>query len=248
MNEARSSHTTREKNERVRDNGIAQIGALVSKTVIVYLFVLFAMRLMGKREIGKLSVFDLVVSIMIAEVAAVSLDLEEPFWKGIVIVLILVAMQVVVAFLSLKSHRLRELLEGRPTIMIQNGRIIDRAMRKTRYSMSDLLTQLREKNIANVGDVEFAILETSGKLSVFPKAEAQPVTREDLAIDVPRFDMPVALIVDGRPLAKNLQQIKKDESWLQEQIRYYGYEEPGEIFFCSIDHRGRLFIDPKDPV
>jgi uncharacterized membrane protein YcaP (DUF421 family) len=230
----------------VRDNGIAQIGVLVSKTVLVYLFVLFAMRLMGKREIGKLSVFDLVVSIMIAEVAAVSLDLEEPLWKGIVIVLILVAMQVVVAFLSLKSHRLREFLEGRPTIIIRNGRIDDQEMRKTRYSMSDLLTQLREKNIANVGDVEFAILETSGKLSVFPKAETRPITREDLGIDVPRFAMPVALIVDGKPLAKNLKQINKDETWLQEQIRYYGYEDPKQVFFCSIDHKGQLFFDSKD--
>lgn len=210
------------------------------------MFVLFAMRLMGKREIGKLSVFDLVVSIMIAEVAAVSLDLEEPLWKGIVIVLILVAMQVFVAFLSLKSHRLREFLEGRPTVIIRNGKIDDEEMRRTRYSMSDLLTQLREKNIAHVGDVEFAILETSGKLSVFPKEETRPVTREDLGITVPQFDLPVALIVDGKLLAKNLEKIKKDQRWLEEQIKYYGYDELELIFFCSVDHRGRLFIDGKD--
>lgn len=204
------------------------------------------MRLMGKREIGKLSVFDLVVSIMIAEVAAVSLDVEEPVWRGGVIVLILVSMQVFVAFISLKSHRLRELLEGRPTVIIRNGQIDDREMRKTRYSMSDLLTQLREKNIANVGDVEFAILETSGKLSVFPKAETRPVTREDMGISVARFDMPVALIVDGKPLDKNLQMINKDRFWLEEQIKYYGYDHMEQVFYCSIDHRGRLFFDLKD--
>lgn len=203
------------------------------------------MRLMGKREIGKLSVFDLVVSIMIAEVAAVSLDLEEPLSKGFVVVLVLVAMQVIVAFLSLKSHRLRELVEGRPTVIIRDGQIDDKEMRKIRYSMSDLLTQLREKNIAHVGDIEFAILETSGKLSVFPKASVLPITREDLQLQIQEFSLPVALIVDGKPLDKNLLSINKDKQWLQEQIACYGYGRIEDVFFCSVDYKGRMYLDAK---
>lgn len=225
---------------------MGQIATLMLKTVFIYAFVLFALRVMGKREIGKLSVFDLVVSIMIAEVAAVSLDLDEPLWRGLFIVSILVALQIAVAFLSLKSHRFRELIEGRPTILIRNGKIDDAEMRRTRYSMSDLLTQLREKNIAHVGDVEFAILETTGKLSVFPKEERMPVTREDLGLETGKFRLPVALIVDGRPMDKNLRMIGKDPAWLEQEIRHYGYRKIEDLFFCSVDFKGRMYFDERE--
>ncbi|GAX91465.1 DUF421 domain-containing protein [Effusibacillus lacus] len=225
---------------------MAHIGKLALTTVFVYVFVLVSLRLMGKREIGKLSVFDLVVSIMIAEVAAVSLDLEEPIWKGLIIVSILVSLQVLVAWISLKSRRFRELIEGRPTVLIRDGRIDDAEMRRTRYSLSDLLTQLREKDIAHVGDVEYAILETTGKLSVFPKEEALPVTKGDLQIETYPFKPPIALIVDGKPVTKNLEKINKDIGWLHEEIGHYGYKQIKEIFFCSMDHRGRLYIDERE--
>ncbi|WP_245533966.1 DUF421 domain-containing protein [Effusibacillus pohliae] len=227
-------------------HGVADVLRLAAKTMIVYVLVLIALRVMGKREIGKLSVFDLVVSIMIAEVAAVSLDLEEPFWRGFYIVSLLVTLQILVSFLSLKSHRFRELIEGRPAFLIRNGKIDDAEMRRTRYSMSDLLTQLREKNVAHVGDVEFAILETTGKLSVFPKEEALPVTRGDLGLPTRRFRMPLALIVDGKPMERNLQAIGFDRAWLEEEIRHYGYDRIEDIFFCSIDYKGRMYFDRKD--
>lgn len=201
---------------------------------------------MGKREIGKLSVFDLVVSIMIAEVAAVSLDMDEPMMRGLTIVALFVGMQILVAYLSLRSHRLRQLVEGRPTYIIKDGKINDKEMRNTRYTMSDLLTQLREKNIASVSDVEVALLETTGKLSVFPKEGKLPVTREDLGIEVGKFSLPTALIVDGKLMDKNLQQINKDKQWLEEEIRNYGYQRPEEIFFCSIDYKGKLYFDERE--
>lgn len=225
---------------------LAEIGHLTLKTIGVYVFVLFSLRVMGKREIGKLSVFDLVVSFMIAEVAAVSLDLEEPLWRGGLIITLLVSLQILVAFFSLKSHRLRELIEGRPTVLIKNGQIDDAEMRRTRYSMSDLLTQLREKNIAHVGDVEFAILETTGKLSVFPKEQNLPVTKEDLGLPVTPFQMPAALIVDGKVMAHNLESLKKDRQWLEQEIRYYGYDSIEQIFFCSVDYKGRMYFDLKE--
>jgi uncharacterized membrane protein YcaP (DUF421 family) len=215
------------------------------KTVFVYLFLLVSLRVMGKREIGKLSVFDLVVSIMIAEVAAVSLDMDEPMMRGLTIVALFVALQILVAYLSLKSHRLRQLVEGRPTFIIKDGKINDREMRSTRYTMSDLMTQLREKNIASVSDVEVALLETTGKLSVFPREGKLPVTREDLGLQVRNFSLPTALIVDGNVMEKNLHKINKDKQWLEEEIGNYGYQQVKDIFFCSIDFKGQLYFDKK---
>lgn len=231
---------------RRRIHGIEKIGLLTVKTIFVYVFVLVSLRLMGKREIGKLSVFDMVVSIMIAEVAAVSLDLEEPVWKGIGIVAILVSLQILVSYVSLKSHRFRELIEGRPTVLIRDGKIDDREMRRTRYSVNDLLTQLREKDIAHVGDVEFAILETTGKLSVFPKEANLPVTKGDLGLRSARFTMPIALVVDGQVLDKNLQKIEKDRTWLETELRHYGFEKVEDLFFCSVDYKGRMYFDSKE--
>ncbi|MFC4769688.1 DUF421 domain-containing protein [Effusibacillus consociatus] len=218
---------------------------MILKTILVYIFVLVSLRVMGKREIGKLSIFDMVVSIMIAEVAAVSLDLEEPMMKGLIIVSVLVSMQIAVSYISLKSHKFRELIEGRPVMLIRKGKIDDAEMRRTRYSMSDLLTQLREKDIAHVGDVEYAILESTGKLSVFPKEERLPVTREDLGLEPARFRMPFVLIVDGKPLDTNLEKMQKDRAWLEQEIRQYGYEKVEDIFFCSVDYRGRMYFDRK---
>jgi uncharacterized membrane protein YcaP (DUF421 family) len=220
---------------------------LLLRTILVYFYVLIAMRLMGKREIGKLSIFDLVVSIMIAEVSAVALeDPSAPLSRGMLIIAALVSLQILVSFITLKSQRLRDIVEGQPTLLIANGKINDAEMRRTRYSMSDLMTQLREKNIANVADVEFAILETSGKLSVFPKAQKRPLTVGDLNLSVPRTGLPLPLILDGRLIDKNLEKMGKTRHWLKYELKKFGYEDFKDVFYCAVDNQGQLFVDQKD--
>lgn len=222
-------------------------GGLFVRVIFFYFVILVSMRLMGKREIGQLSIFDLVVSIMIAEVSAMSLeDPSVPFSRGVFIVGLLVLLQIVMSWLTLKSVTLRSLMEGKPTLIIANGKIRDSEMRRTRYSMSDLMTQLREKDIASVGDVEFAILETTGKLSVFPKATKRPVTPEDMGLFVPRTGLPLPLIVDGYVMDGNLEKIGKTRFWLRNELQQYGYKDFKKIFYCSIDNQGKLFFDPKD--
>jgi uncharacterized membrane protein YcaP (DUF421 family) len=220
---------------------------LFLKTLFVYFFVLLGLRLMGKREIGKLSVFDLVISIMIAEVSAFSLeDKAFALWKGTFIIAVLILLQIGMSFTTLKSKRIRDLVEGRPTILIENGKINDKEMKRTRYSIDDLLTQIREKNIASVSDVEFAILETTGKLSVFPKAEKRPVVVEDLQLQTPKTNLPIPLIIDGKLIEANLRKIQKTQFWLRQQLKSYGIHEFRQVFYCSIDENGRLFVDPMD--
>lgn len=219
---------------------------LLTRTIFTYFFVLVALRVMGKREIGKLSIFDLVVSIMIAEISAVSLqDTKLPIWHGAFVIVLLVLLQIGVAFLSLKSRRMHDLIEGKATVLIAKGKINDSEMKRTRYSMNDLLMQLREKNISRVADVEFAILETSGKLSVFPKAEKQPVTPSDLSVVTSPLEMATSLIVDGQIDYDKLTAIQKSPRWLLEQLTMLGYHSPQEVFYAGWDGK-TLHVDRLD--
>ncbi|MFV9510923.1 DUF421 domain-containing protein [Tepidibacillus sp. LV47] len=218
------------------------------RTIFMYFFVLVVLRLMGKREIGKLSIFDFVVSIMMAEIAVLVIeDTEQSLLKGVVPILVLMVTQIVLSYLTLKSKRIRDLVDGKPAILIANGKILDKEMARQRYSIDDLLIQLREKNIQDIAEVEFAILEPSGKLSVFQKPSHQPVTKGDLQLKDNRYNgLPVPLVADGEILLENLQKINKDEAWLKEQLNKKGYTDMKELYFVSIDHAGHFFIDRKD--
>lgn len=193
---------------------------------------------MGKREIGELSLLDLVVFMMIAEMAAVSIEnTHEPIMRTILPMLLLMVVQIVFAFISIKSKKFRDLIDGKPTIIINKGKIDETAMRKQRYNFDDLLLQLREKDIPNIADVEFAILETSGKLSVIEKEKNNGQTKSG--------GYSVPLIIDGTIQENNLVTINKTNLWLRQQLRQKGYSNTKDISFCSYQD-GDFFIDIKD--
>jgi uncharacterized membrane protein YcaP (DUF421 family) len=203
---------------------------------------------MGKREVGKLSVFDLVVAIMIADLAAIVIENTDwPLMIGVIPIFTLLVTQVALSWITLKSNTLRRWVEGKPTVLIEKGQINDRVMARLRYSMDDLMMQLREKNIFNVADVEFAILETSGKLSVYPKPDKSPVTRKDLNIRTNnKPSLPVPLIIDGKVLDENLEKLGLNRFWLKNKIRERNFKDFKEIAYCSIDANERMFFDRKD--
>jgi uncharacterized membrane protein YcaP (DUF421 family) len=217
------------------------------RIVVLYVLVMAALRLMGKREIGQLSVFDFVVSMMIAELSTLPMeDTDIPLYVSVISIGVLVLLQIAVALLQVKSHLFRHWVEGEPVVLVEHGHIRDKEMKKIRYSLSDLMLQLREKGIAQVADVEFAILENSGKLSVLPKAEKRPLTAADLGQSVAAEYVPLPLVIDGKPVYKTLKQIHQDESWLREQLQLRGYPNLQQVFFASIDTHGQLYIDPFD--
>src|SRR5690625_1290972 len=149
-----------------------EFGTIIVRTVVVYFYLLMTLRLMGKREIGELSVLDFVVAIMFAEFAVISIeDLSKPLSVTFIPIFVLLIIQVLLAFLSLKFPRFREFIDGKPSFLIKHGKINEKEMKKQRYNSDDLLMQIRDKNIKDVADVEFAILEPTGELSVFPKKE-----------------------------------------------------------------------------
>ncbi len=216
------------------------------RALVLYLMVMVALRIMGKREIGQLSVFDLVVSIMIAELSTLPMeDRRVPIWEAAISIGSLVLFQLAVALLQMKSHRFRHWIEGEPSVLIAHGRICDREMRRIRYTVHDLLTQLREQGYADVADVEFAILETSGQLSVVPKPEARPLTPRDLGITAEETGPALTVVVDGKPVQSALERLGQDEAWLREQLRLRGHDLE-RVFYARVNGRGEWWIDDRD--
>ncbi|WAH38430.1 DUF421 domain-containing protein [Alicyclobacillus dauci] len=217
------------------------------RILVLYLLVMVALRVMGKREIGQLSVFDFVVSVMIAELSTLPMeDTQVPLYKSVISIGSLVLFQTIVAFLQIKSHRFRHFVDGEPSVLIEHGQVKDREMKRLRYSVHDLMTQLREKGVSNVADVEFAILETSGQLSVFPKAAVRPLTPRDIGRMVDTETIPMPLIVDGYPVEKTLSILKQDETWLADEMKRRGYSSLRDVFYASVDASGNIWIDERD--
>jgi uncharacterized membrane protein YcaP (DUF421 family) len=214
---------------------------IVFRTLFLYLLILVIFRVMGKREIGELSILDLVVFIMIGEMAVVAIEKNHsPLFHTVVPMVLLMLIQITFAICSLKSKKFRNLIDGQPSIIINRGKIDENAMRKQRYNFDDLMTQLREKNIRSIADVEFAILESSGSLSVIEKLK-----NSDDDDGHPQGDITIPLILDGNIEEANLKRINKTNLWLRQELKKKGYQNVKQISFCSFEN-GKFFIDLQD--
>lgn len=216
------------------------------RTLILFTLVVVTMRVMGKRQIGELQPFELAVAILISELAAVPMqDPGIPLVNGIIPILTLLMTQLTLSLISLKSIKARGIICGKPSILIANGKIQEEELKKEKFTLNDLLEQLRINNTPNVADVEFAILETNGQLSVIPKSQKRTLTAEDLNIETNYEGLPIDLIIDGKVNYRNLQMINLDLPWLLNEIKKFGVDKPENIFFASIDTQGNLYCQPK---
>lgn len=190
------------------------------RAIVLYILVLIVMRLMGKREIGQLQPFELAISIMIADLASIPMtDTGVPITNGIIPILGLLVMHLVISMLNMKSIRAREVICGKPTILVYRGKINEKALKKERFTINELEERLRGNNIFNLGDVEYAILETSGQVTVIQKPEKRNTIPEDFNI-VPEYEgIPYDLVVDGKIMSDNLKAIGKNEEWLKKKYR-----------------------------
>lgn len=217
------------------------------RTIILFLLVITVMRLMGKRQIGELQPFELVIAIMISELAAVPMqETGIPLMAGIVPILTLLVIQITFSYLSMKSETVRKILSGKPSVVVENGLIVEEELKRLRYNINDLLEQLREKNYPSVRDVEFAILETSGKLSIIPKSQKRPLTPADLELETEYEGLPLTLIADGIVNYKNLSIANLDLPWLKEQLQQKGFAKPDEILFATLDTQGEIYLQGKN--
>lgn len=217
------------------------------RALILYFIVVVVMRIMGKRQIGQLQPFELVIAIMISELAAVPMqNTGIPLLNGIIPILTLLIAQLVMSFLSMKSLRARAVICGKPAILIEKGRIMEKTLRRELYTLNDLLEQLRIKNYSNIADVEYAILETNGQLSIIPKSQKRPVNPEDLNIKTDYEGISIDLVIDGRILSENLKKAGKDKLWLTRELRKQHFDNADQILFASIEPSGKLYIQPLE--
>ncbi len=202
----------------------------------MYIVIFTIFRVMGKREIGELSVLDLVIFIMLAEIAVISIDdTEASMAQALVPMLLLLVLQITLAYISLKYQKFRSLIDGTPTIIIANGKILENEMRKLRYNLNDLLMQLHDKDVFHITDVEFAILETSGSLSVMTKERGEEVERATL---------PIPFVMDGVIQYENLRILKRSPEWLYDRLAEHGCNNVKEILYCSLE-KGKFHIQKK---
>jgi len=219
-------------------------GAL--KAVIAFVVVLLMARWLNKEQLSQLTFYDWIVSITIGSIAAnLATDPEGRTLEHVVVLVVFSAAAYLTGMITEKSRPLRKLIEGEPTVVIHNGRILEHNMAKLHYNLDNLLSQLRDKNVFNIEDVEFALLEGNGGLSVLLKSQKRPVTPADLNIPTSYEGISSEIIVDGQVIYQNLKQNQLDEQWLIAELKKRGYNSPRDIVFASLSSDGQLYIDDK---
>ena len=185
------------------------------RTVILYALLILTIRLMGKRQIGQMEPTEFVVTLLVANLASIPMQNSGiPLFSGVVPILTVLGMELILAALSLRSIKLRQLLCGKPVILIENGRILQENLRKTRINLDELSGHLREKDVLDIRSVQFAILETNGNLSVFPYPAERPATAKEAGVQAARQYLPVTVISDGHLLEENLEKAGKNRAWV----------------------------------
>ena len=216
------------------------------RAVILYIVVLIVMRLMGKREIGQLQPFELAIAIMIADLAAVPMsELGIPITNGIIPILALLVVYMIISFLNIKSISFRKIISGQPSILIYRGKIDEKVLRKERITINELQERLRGENVFNLSDVEYAILETNGQVTVIQKPEKRNLMPEDLNISPEYEGIPYDLVVDGKIMEENLKAIGRDIVWLEKQLKKFD-AIPNNILIATIDGKGDFFCQKKE--
>ena len=216
------------------------------RAIVLYVIVLIVMRLMGKREIGQLQPFELAISIMIADLASLPMtETGVPISNGIIPILGLLVMHLTISMLNMKSTKAREIICGKPSILIFRGKVDEKVLKKERFTINELEERLRDNNIFNIGDVEYAVLETSGQVTVIPKPNKRPTTPEDFNMEPEYEGIPYDLVIDGKVMYKNLEKIGKNYVWLQKQTEKFGIK-PEEALIVTIDGDNQFFCQPLE--
>ncbi len=219
------------------------------RTIILYLLLITGLRLTGKRQIGELEPTELVLTMLLSDLAAVPMqDFGIPLINGVIPILTLLALSTLLSYCSLRSVRFRTLACGKPTIIIRDGKVLQEAMRRTRLTLDELLEELRQQSICDLSTVKYAILETSGQLSVLLYPQYQPLTPQSAA-EPPAADsvlLPTVIISDGHLLEENLHHAGYEKNWLRGQLKKSGVSHPRDVFLLTVDEAGQVVFIKKE--
>ena len=216
------------------------------RTIVLYLFIIVGIRLLGKHQIGELEPSELVLTLIIADLASVPMqDNGIPLLTGLIPIVVLLALSTIISVLCTRSIKFRTLLCGKPSIVVENGQVLETELRKNRLTIDELMEELRIQGYADFKSIKFALLETNGQLSVLPFAAEKPVTAAQMGISTQETGLPVVLVSDGRLLEHNLKGAGYERTWLEKQLAAYGLHSPRQAFLLTVDETGNTCCIPK---
>ena len=217
------------------------------RTIILYVFIIAGIRLMGKRQVGELEPSELVLALLIADLAAVPMqDFGIPLLTGLIPILTLLCLTMALSVLTMKSVKFRAVLCGRPSIIVENGKLRQGEMRKNRFTLDELMEELRMKGVTDLSTVKYAILETNGQLSVLPFTAQQPPTAQDLDLHLPEPGLPVVLINDGRLIRRSLMERGFNDQWLEKQLKSHKVDRVQDVFLMTVDETNQVCLIEKE--
>lgn len=217
------------------------------QTSLVFLSLLVFTRILGKTQVGQLTFYEYISGITIGSIAA-NIASSEPdkVWSHYYDLVLFICLTYLLSVLTIKSRPMRKMIEGSPTIVIRDGQILNNHMHGMRYDLDELNGQLRQKGIFDPSEVQYAILETNGDLSVIKKADYQPLTKADVGISAADPAFPVELIMDGQIIERNLRRKNRNKTWLEHELIARGFKDASQIEYAVIDSTGKIFISPKE--
>ncbi len=217
------------------------------RTLILYFCVIFALRLMGKRQIGELEPSELVITILVSELAAVPMqDLGTPLLAGIIPIITLIALEILVSFVCLKSITLRRLLNGHPAVIIRSGKLDRKKMQQMRVTVDEVLETLRQSNVESISNIKYGIIESSGKLSYVLQTPHRPLTADLMQVSPQDSGVPLIIINDGKLIGRNMALLNKTQEDVLHQVKNAGLHEIREVFLMTLDDCGNVFIQAKE--
>lgn len=218
------------------------MATVFSRTFIMYILLLLSMRLMGKRQVGELEISELSITFMLSELAVLPIsDKHIPLLQTVIPILVLLSLEVILSFFISKSATFKKLLIGKPSIIIERGKLNQKALERLRMSLSELMSEMRLKGVSSVSEVEYAIIEDNGQLSVFKKAEFSPYTAGDAAIDHAEPGIGHCIIIQGKLFKDNLTVSGKDEAWVHKQLKKRGLDMEN-VYLMSVNDADDIYI------
>lgn len=219
----------------------------VVRSIILYLFIVIGIRLLGKHQVSELEPAEFVLALIIADVASVPMqDFGIPLLMGIIPIITLLCLSMILSLLSMKSLKLRALLTGVPSILIKDGKLDQREMRRNRMTLDEVLEELRLQGYTELSSIKYAVLETNGQLSLLPYADQKPPTAQQMDIPVSDSGLPLVLINDGRLISANLRRRGLDETWLKKRLTEHKVHSVRDVFLLTVDEENQIYFVRKE--
>lgn len=216
---------------------------IIYRTIITMVLLFLLAKLMGKKQVSQLNLFDYIIGITIGSVAAdISLDLNKNFIDGLVCLTVFGLAGAFISFIALKSIVLRRFFSGTPSMIIEDGKIIEDGLKKVKFDINDLLEEMRGAGYFNADDIAYAIMETNGKISFLPKDKEKPVTKKDMNLKIEPSFLTANIIIDGKIMFNNLKAMHKEKAWLIKQLKVLGYASLDNILLATLDNNDKILV------